>query len=64
MILRIDFLIDVDVDWRLNQGKIWPGDEWIQQHKREKTDDVLKVYVCCECVIPSGVQAGVPVEIS
>jgi len=44
MILGIDFLIDADVNWRFSQGKIKLGDEWIQLHKREKTDDVLKTY--------------------
>jgi len=44
MILGIDFLINADVDWRFSQGKIKLGDEWIQLHKREKTDDVLKTY--------------------
>jgi len=64
MILGIDFLIDADVDWRFSQGKIKLGDEWIQLHKREKSDDVRKVYVCGDCEIPPGVQARVPVEIS
>jgi len=40
MILGIDFLIDVDVDWRFSQGKIKLGDRWIQLHKRQKKDCV------------------------
>jgi len=60
MILGIDFLIDADVDWRFSQGKIKLGDEWIQLHKHDKSDDVRKVYVCGDCEIPPGVQARGP----
>jgi len=63
VILGIDFLIDADVDWIFSQGKIKLGDEWIQLHKRQKMDDVLMEYVCDECEILPGCQAGVPVEI-
>jgi len=64
MILGINFLIKADVDWRFSQGRIKLGNEWIKLHKREKSDDVRKVYVCVDCVIPPGAQAEVPVEIS
>ena len=40
VILRIDFLVDADVDWRFSQGKIRLGDEWIQLHKHQKKDCV------------------------
>ena len=64
MILGIDFLTDADADWRFREGKIKLGKEWIQLRQRDTSDDVRKVYVCDNCVVPPGVQAEVPVEIS
>jgi len=44
MILGIDFLIDADVDWKFNQGRIKLRDEWIKLHTRKNSDDVWKTH--------------------
>jgi len=44
--------------------KIKLGKEWIRLCQRETSEDVRKVYVCADCVVPPGAQAEIPVEIS
>ena len=64
MILGIDFLIDADVDWSFHKGKIKIGKEWVKLRKRETSEDVRKVYVCADCVVPPGAHTEVPIGIS